>query len=113
MLTARVQYALVFLKEVSLAEAGVIIRLKDVVDKHQINLDLLEQVARTLRAAGLIESVRGPGGGYKAGHNLTPSLLQVMQAVEPTKGLKLAVSSAEGSELILSVYNDLLKKLEQ
>lgn len=38
--------------------------LKAISVESQLSLHLLEQVARKLRQAELIKSVRGPGGGY-------------------------------------------------
>lgn len=42
------------------------IPLKEVVQKNKdMSLNFLEQIARKLRIAGMLEVVRGPGGGYR------------------------------------------------
>lgn len=40
------------------------VRLKDISDRQNIPLHYLEQLFRKLRIAGIVHSVRGPGGGY-------------------------------------------------
>lgn len=39
--------------------------LQDIATRQDISLAYLEQLFSSLRKAGLVESVRGPGGGYK------------------------------------------------
>ena len=38
--------------------------LSDIADRQEISLSYLEQLFAKLRVAGLVKSVRGPGGGY-------------------------------------------------
>lgn len=45
-----------------------------------LSVAFLGQVARKLRQAGVIKSVRGPGGGYEL--NLSSTLLDVFQALD-------------------------------
>jgi Rrf2 family protein len=45
--------------------AGTTVRAGDIAQRHGIPLQFLVQILRTLRSAGLIESVRGAGGGYR------------------------------------------------
>jgi len=119
MLTAKVQYAIVILKEVwadnYLVESGDYkykpVRLRDISEKHDINLDFLEQVSRLLRLARFLDSVRGPGGGYISATDLSKvTLLQVMKAVEPSKKLKLAVKG-DMKPAIEYTYTQILDQL--
>lgn len=41
------------------------VRLSDISARQNIPVSYLEQIFTNLRKAGLVESVRGPGGGYK------------------------------------------------
>ncbi|MGB0573098.1 MAG: Rrf2 family transcriptional regulator [Alphaproteobacteria bacterium] len=41
------------------------VALAEVADRQEISLSYLEQLFAKLRRAGLVTSVRGPGGGYK------------------------------------------------
>ena len=45
------------------------VTLAGVSDRQKISLSYLEQLFGKLRRAGLVESVRGPGGGYRAARN--------------------------------------------
>lgn len=40
------------------------VKLEDIAKSKGLSLHFLEQVARKLRIAGYVKSVRGPGGGY-------------------------------------------------
>jgi Rrf2 family iron-sulfur cluster assembly transcriptional regulator len=40
------------------------ITLSDIAERQEISLSYLEQLFSRLRKAGLVKSVRGPGGGY-------------------------------------------------
>ena len=43
--------------------------LADIARLHEISLSYLEQLFAKLRRAGLVKSVRGPGGGYMLGRS--------------------------------------------
>ena len=44
------------------------VKLSQVADRQHISLSYLEQLFAQLRRAGLVKSVRGPGGGYVLGN---------------------------------------------
>lgn len=50
--------------ELALSGGGKPVSLKEIAQRQQISLDYLEQLLRRLRRAGLVESVRGPRGGF-------------------------------------------------
>ncbi|MEP4378905.1 MAG: Rrf2 family transcriptional regulator [Alphaproteobacteria bacterium] len=52
---------------VDLAQFGALgpVALSEVAERQEISLSYLEQLFAKLRRAGLVTSVRGPGGGYK------------------------------------------------
>lgn len=112
MITAKVQYALVLLKEIRDKADGRPIKLKDVAKAHELDLNFLEQVARNLRLANVLRSVRGPGGGYVTGRELAGmSLLEVMDAVDAAKKLKHAVASEDGKLLNEAVHSELMIRI--
>jgi len=47
------------------AEGRRAVSLADIAARQQISLPYLEQIFNRLRRKGLVESVRGPGGGYR------------------------------------------------
>ncbi|HLG13222.1 MAG TPA: Rrf2 family transcriptional regulator [Blastocatellia bacterium] len=46
-------------------ESGAIIQAKDISERQSIPKDYLALIMIDLRKAGLVDSVRGPGGGYR------------------------------------------------
>ena len=64
-LTTKGRYAVTALLDVALhADAGPV-PLADIADRQGISQAYLEQLFGRLRKAELVESVRGPGGGYR------------------------------------------------
>jgi Rrf2 family iron-sulfur cluster assembly transcriptional regulator len=57
--------------------------LADISERQGISLSYLEQLFARLRKHGLVQSVRGPGGGYRLGMNAAEiSVAQVISAVD-------------------------------
>lgn len=77
--------------------------LAELTSQQGISASYLEQLFANLRAAGFVEGVRGPGGGYRLAEKLTDiSIGQIIMAVHPTH-LKRPPSSGYG----VSIYNDM------
>lgn len=66
-LTTRGRFAITALIDLALREDDVPVPLADLALRHQISVSYLEQVFSKLRQAGVVESTRGPGGGYSLG----------------------------------------------
>ena len=64
-LSTKGRYAMVALVDIALQPEGKLVTLGDVSRRQDISLPYLEQLFVKLRRAGLVESVRGPGGGYR------------------------------------------------
>lgn len=64
-LTTRGRYAVTAMLDLALLEDSAPIRLADIAQRQGISLSYLEQLFAQLRRNGLVESVRGPGGGYR------------------------------------------------
>jgi Rrf2 family protein len=59
------------------------VSLKDLAHRQELSVKYLEQLIQPLKAAGLIRSVRGAGGGYMlAKEPCDINLLQIIQALE-------------------------------
>lgn len=56
---------MVAVADIAMAPDGVLVSLNDIAQRQDISLAYLEQLFVKLRRAGLVESVRGPGGGYR------------------------------------------------
>jgi len=64
-LSTKGRYAMVALTDLATQPAGRLLSLAEVSKRQDISLPYLEQLFVKLRRAGLVDSVRGPGGGYR------------------------------------------------
>jgi Rrf2 family transcriptional regulator, iron-sulfur cluster assembly transcription factor len=74
-LSTKGRYAMVALADLALQPAGALTSLAEISKRQSISLPYLEQLFVKLRRAELVESVRGPGGGYRLAR--TPSEIRV------------------------------------
>lgn len=58
------RYALRLMIDIATRPSGLAVPLKDVATRQNISIKYLEQIVSRLCRAGLLESVRGPQGGY-------------------------------------------------
>lgn len=66
-LSTKSRFAVTAMIDVALRENAGPVPLSDIAQRHQISLSYLEQVFSKLRQHGLVQSTRGPGGGYALG----------------------------------------------
>lgn len=64
-LSTKGRYAVMAMADLVVADVGKPVPLADVAQRQEISLSYLEQLFGRLRRAGLVSSVRGPGGGYR------------------------------------------------
>jgi Rrf2 family iron-sulfur cluster assembly transcriptional regulator len=64
-LSTKGRYAMVALADLALSPADQLLSLAEISKRQDISLPYLEQLFVKLRRAGLVDSVRGPGGGYR------------------------------------------------
>ena len=67
-LSTKGRYAVMAMVDLAKHSDGQPIVLADIAERQAISLSYLEQLFAKLRLAGLVKSVRGPGGGYLLGH---------------------------------------------
>jgi Rrf2 family iron-sulfur cluster assembly transcriptional regulator len=71
--------------DLALHQTGGPIPLAGISARQDISLSYLEQLFAQLRRRGLVQSVRGPGGGYHLGKEATQiSVAEVIEAVNET-----------------------------
>ena len=63
-LSTKGRYAVTALADIALNGAARPVTLAEISERQDISLAYLEQLFVRLRRAGIVESVRGPGGGY-------------------------------------------------
>ena len=64
-LTSKGRYAVTAMLDLALHNGGQPVSLADISERQDISLSYLEQLFSKLRRAGLVVSMRGPGGGYQ------------------------------------------------
>ena len=82
------RFAVNALIDLALREAAGPVALVSISQRQQISLSYLEQLFSRLRRDGVVESTRGPGGGYTLGRSAdTISVADIVTAVdEPVDG---------------------------
>ena len=97
-LSTKGRYAMIALVDLALASPGTLVTLNEIAARQNVSLAYLEQLFVKLRRAGLVESVRGPGGGYRLAR---PSdairVSEVLEAVEETVSALQAGAGAKGA----------------
>jgi Rrf2 family protein len=83
-ITAKAEYACFAMLELALNHASPQpIRVKAIADAHEIDQRFLVQILLQLKAAGLVSSVRGAGGGYQLAKAPTEiTLADVIHAID-------------------------------
>lgn len=84
-LSTKGRYAMVALADLANAKTDDMVSLAAISKRQDISLPYLEQLFVKLRRAGLVEAVRGPGGGYRLARSADAiRISEVLQAVEET-----------------------------
>jgi Rrf2 family iron-sulfur cluster assembly transcriptional regulator len=118
-LSTKGRYAMVALTDLALARtpdgAPGLVALADVSRRQNISLPYLEQLFVRLRRAGLVESVRGPGGGYRLARPASEiRVSEVLEAVDETvsalhtgAGVKGGLSGSKAQSLTNRLWEGL------
>jgi Rrf2 family iron-sulfur cluster assembly transcriptional regulator len=93
-LSTKGRFAVTAMIDVALREGAGPVPLSDIAVRHQISLSYLEQMFSKLRQHGLVESTRGPGGGYALGHRAES--ITVADIIGAVEGSPPASSAATG-----------------
>ncbi len=82
-LSTKGRYAVTALADISLQGDEALVSLAEVSERQDISLAYLEQLFMKLRKAGVVESVRGPGGGYRLARPAAETpISDIMSAVD-------------------------------
>lgn len=98
-LSTKGRYAVVALADIALQPSEKLVTLSEVSERQDISLAYLEQLFVKLRRAELVESVRGPGGGYRLARS--PSeirIVEVLAAVDETVSALHTGAGASGAK---------------
>jgi Rrf2 family iron-sulfur cluster assembly transcriptional regulator len=96
-LSTKGRYAMVALADLATQPVDALSSLAEISKRQDISLPYLEQLFVKLRRAGLVLSVRGPGGGYRlAKASSDISVSEILEAVEETVSAMYTGAGASG-----------------
>ena len=96
LLTTKARYAVMAMVDLALADIAKPQSLADIAERQELPLSYLEQIFPSLRKAKLVESVRGPGGGYKLAQVADDiTILTIVEAVDETLEMTRCGEGAE------------------
>ena len=82
-ISTRGRYALRAMVDLALHAGGEPVLRQEIAGRQDISADYVAQLFRKLHTAGLVEGVKGPGGGYRLARDpAVITALEVVQAVE-------------------------------
>lgn len=97
-LSTKGRYAMVALADLALQPPDSPVSLSDVAKRQDISVAYLEQLFVKLRRAKLVQSVRGPGGGYRLAKPATEiRVAEVLAAVDETVSALHKGAAASGA----------------
>lgn len=97
-LSTKGRYAMIALVDLATAPEGALLSLAEISRRQDISLPYLEQLFVKLRRAGLVESVRGPGGGYRLARGAADiRVSDVLGAVDETVSAMHTGAGATGA----------------
>jgi Rrf2 family iron-sulfur cluster assembly transcriptional regulator len=116
-LSTKGRFAVTAMIDVALREGSGPVPLSDIAVRHQISLSYLEQMFSKLRQHGLVESTRGPGGGYALGHRAESiTVADIIGAVEgsppPSSAGASQVDERMAQDMTQDLWDALRSKME-
>ena len=106
-LSTKGRYAMVALVDLAGASPATAVPLAEIAQRQRISLPYLEQLFVKLRRAGLVQAIRGPGGGYQLARScesirvseILSAVDESMDALSTSAGQSGAVSGTRAQSL--------------
>ncbi|WP_337879056.1 Fe-S cluster assembly transcriptional regulator IscR [Rheinheimera sp.] len=116
-LTSKGRYAVTAMLDVALHAKTGPVPLADISLRQGISLSYLEQLFARLRKQGLVQSVRGPGGGYQLGReaaqiSVSAVISAVDESVDATRCQGKSDCQSGAKCLTHSLWTDLSDRIE-
>lgn len=84
-LSTKGRYAVTALADIAMHGGEAMVSLGEIAERQDVSLSYLEQLFGRLRRARLVQSVRGPGGGYRLARPASDiRIIEIMDAVDET-----------------------------
>jgi Rrf2 family iron-sulfur cluster assembly transcriptional regulator len=97
-LSTKGRYAMIALTDLSAQGPQRLVSLSEIAERQDISLAYLEQLFVKLRRAEIVESVRGPGGGYRLARPVGEiRISEVLAAVDETMDALSRGAGASGA----------------
>jgi Rrf2 family iron-sulfur cluster assembly transcriptional regulator len=97
-LSTKGRYAMIAMADLASVADGALTPLSEISRRQDISLPYLEQLFVKLRRAGLVTSVRGPGGGYRLAKSASDiRVVDVFAAVDETVSALHTGAGASGA----------------
>lgn len=114
-LSTKGRYAMVALADLAMMPEGELLSLAEISKRQDISLPYLEQLFVKLRRAGLVDSVRGPGGGYRLARpassirvsDILGAVDETVNAMHTGAGASGAVSGSKAQSLTNRLWEGL------
>jgi len=97
-LSSKGRYAVMAMADLAREGAGRTVTLAEIASRQEISQSYLEQLFARLRRAGLVKSVRGPGGGYRLARGAEAiDIAEIVLAVdEPVRAIRCSGIKGQG-----------------
>jgi Rrf2 family iron-sulfur cluster assembly transcriptional regulator len=96
-LSTKGRYAMIALTDLAAQGSQRLVSLSEIADRQAISLAYLEQLFVKLRRAQIVESVRGPGGGYRLARPVGEiRISEILAAVDETMDALARGAGASG-----------------
>ena len=107
-LSAKGRYAVMAICDLATSTDGRPVALSEIAERQDISLSYLEQLFAKLRRAGVVKSVRGPGGGYLPARPLKEiTIASIVAAVEQTDAAEKPVPVSEQKPVTHDLWEQL------
>lgn len=100
-LSSKARYAVMAMVDLAAHDNGKPVTLQDIADRQELSLSYLEQLFGRLRRGGLVNSVRGPGGGYLLARPAAETRISdiVLAVDEPLRATRCMPGSPQGCRI--------------
>lgn len=100
-LTAKTHYGVLAVIELARHHGNGLLQIRDIVGKHAIPKNYLEQIFNRLSKQGIIKSVRGNKGGYQLSD--VPRKIMLLQVLEALEG-DIEFSHHDEPEMLRQIF---------
>ena len=113
-LSTQGQHAIMAMLTLAIHDDTGAMRLGDIATQQGISLSYLEQIFARLRNGGLVEGIRGPGGGYRLARPAEEiSLAEIATVAEQEPEQETDAVSTPQRELVARMWEDLSQQFYQ